>query len=146
MKVRPFACSFVVAYIVCSTICLGGEPKHSKPCGREQCCCPPPIGCCPDDYCRKPWPCIPCLSGCFECDNYCRKPFPCIPCLSGCFECDNYCRKPYPDFCWPVSRDLKCVSSCERCDDCESHTSSRKISPYDSPKNGGKRQIARHSP
>jgi len=149
MNVRPFALGFVIACIACSAMCLGGESaaksKHSQSCGRGPCCCPPPIACCPDDYCRKPWPCIPCLSECWECDNYCRKPFPCIPCLSGCFTCDDYCRKPFPDFCWPQSPNLKCVSSCERCDDCQSHTSGHKSAPYVSPKNGGKQPVARQS-
>lgn len=60
--------------------------------------------CCPDDYCRKPFPCLPCpsLRGC--CDDYCRKPMPCVPCEfpRGC--CDDYCRKPLPKLCWPVDR------------------------------------------
>jgi hypothetical protein len=59
--------------------------------------------CCPDDYCRKPLPCIPCPvpTGCV--DDYCCKPLPCIPCPvpTGCV--DDYCRKPLPHFCWPVN-------------------------------------------
>ena len=39
---------------------------------------------CPDDYCRKPFPCIPCLRPCCECDDYCRKPMPCVRCLPRC--------------------------------------------------------------
>lgn len=52
--------------------------------------------CCPDDYCRKPPPCLSpefCPKGC---DDYCRKPPPCLSpefCPRGC---DDYCRKPPP--------------------------------------------------
>ena len=57
--------------------------------------------CCPDDYCRKPLPCLPCvpLQGC--CNDYCPKPPPCVGGL--CLPCcgDDYCRKPLPQFCCP---------------------------------------------
>ena len=55
-------------------------------CDARRCCT------CPDDYCPKPLPCVPCAPrGC--CDDYCAKPLPCVPCaLRGC--CDDYCPKP----------------------------------------------------
>lgn len=58
---------------------------------------------CPDDYCRKPMPCIPCPAPCGCVDDYCPKPMPCIPCPVPCVCPDDYCRKPLPNFCWPVN-------------------------------------------
>ncbi|MFN4258685.1 MAG: hypothetical protein ACK4RK_05270 [Gemmataceae bacterium] len=53
---------------------------------------------CPDDYCRKPLPGVPCNpQGCV--DDYCRKPLPGVPCNpQGCV--DDYCRKRCP-IRWP---------------------------------------------
>ncbi len=59
---------------------------------------------CPDDYCRKPFPCLPCLRLPGLPDDYCRKPFPCIPGLGPGRCADDYCRKPVPDPCGPVLR------------------------------------------
>ena len=105
------------ALSLCSALCWGGDPatKGSWLSGLIPCCGPPSIGCCPDDYCRKPLPCVPCPSPCRLCDDYCRKPFPCIPCPVNCRTCDNYCRKPFPHFCWPVTGNLVCVPSCGNC-------------------------------
>ena len=52
--------------------------------------------CCPDDYCRKPLPCVPPnAKGCV--DDYCGKPLPCVPPnRQGCV--DDYCRKSCPIF------------------------------------------------
>src|SRR5215218_6729370 len=60
----------------------------------------PRIGCCPDDYVRKP--CINCLvvPRCGTCDDYCRKPMPCVP-LTRCGSEDDYCRKPMPTLLCP---------------------------------------------
>ena len=52
---------------------------------------------CPDDYCRKPAPCI-CEQNCYTCDDYCPKGAPC-PCPVRTFCCDDYCRKGAPDPC-----------------------------------------------
>jgi hypothetical protein len=53
-------------------------------------------GWCPDDYCRKPLPCVPPNSrGCV--DDYCRKTLPVVPCNArGCT--DDYCPKTCPLF------------------------------------------------
>lgn len=69
--------------------------------------------CCPDDYCRKPLPCIACPQLPSTCDNYCRKPLPCIqvPCLPGCP--DDYCRRPFPQLCWPANPDCHCGPDCD---------------------------------
>jgi hypothetical protein len=93
---------------------LAGDLANSKSrcCNTQRSCCPPPIAGCPDDYCRKPIPCIPCLPPSCACDDYCRKSLPCVPCLSQCGLCDDYCRKPFPNFCWPPSPGLRCVPSC----------------------------------
>jgi hypothetical protein len=49
---------------------------------------------CPDDYCKKPLPCVSCdWRG--TCDDYCKKPLPCVSC-DWCGTCDDYCRKPAP--------------------------------------------------
>src|SRR5262245_57213977 len=50
--------------------------------------------CCPDDYCRKPEPCVPppyCPHGC---DDYCEKPKPCLPLEYKPCGCDDYHPKP----------------------------------------------------
>jgi len=67
-------------------------------------CCPRALlSGCPDDYHRKPWPRIWCLS-CGQPDDYCRKPWPRIWCLS-CGQPDDYCRKPCPNPCRPLCSD-----------------------------------------
>jgi hypothetical protein len=69
----------------------------SNYCDARRCCT------CPDSYCPKPQPCVPCaLRGC--CDDYCPKPMPCTASLRYC-GCDDYCPKPscirLPP-CWPA--------------------------------------------
>src|SRR5262245_58416883 len=59
---------------------------------------------CPDDYCRKPWPRIWCLS-CGLPDDYCPKPGPRLWRLGHCNLPDDYCRKPCPNLCQPVCPD-----------------------------------------
>jgi hypothetical protein len=89
--------------------CENGSPG----CCKWQTC--PSVGCCPDDYCRKPCPLINPLSYCGGCDDYCRKPEPCIANISRCGSCDDYCRKPLPCLlCPPQSPYLQCGPS-ERC-------------------------------
>jgi hypothetical protein len=66
-------------------------------CDARRCCT------CPDDYCPKPLPCVPCAPrGCSN--DYCPKPLPCVPCAPrGC--CNDYCPKPcciYLPPCWPA--------------------------------------------
>ena len=73
--------------------------------------CPPSCYNCPDDYCRKPQPCIRPMCGCFLGDDYCRKPVPCAACpVKGCG--DDYCSKPFPR-CLPPS--LSPWNSCGEC-------------------------------
>jgi hypothetical protein len=103
---------------------LGVLSANAGECEKERCHCGSTIclpasdircqGCCPDDYCPKPLPCVPCLSCCRTCDDYCRKPMPCVPCLPCCRTCDDYCRKPLPCLCWPCNPGYKCVTSCCR--------------------------------
>ena len=75
----------------------GGE-SVAPTCEARSCCV------CPDDYCPKPLPCVPCAPR-GKCDNYCRKPLPCAPCVGGYCGPDDYCPKPcnfYLPPCWPA--------------------------------------------
>ncbi|MDZ7617351.1 MAG: hypothetical protein U1E05_10115 [Patescibacteria group bacterium] len=75
----------------------GGSELECTRCAALPCCCP-------DDYCRKPEPSVPCVRTSWCADDYCAKPMPCIPCV-GVPKCtDDYCPKPFPSFCWPVLR------------------------------------------
>lgn len=75
----------------------------------------PSIGCCPDDYVRKPCPLIQPLCYCGAVDDFCRKAAPCISNLRYCGDCDDYCRKPLPCLlCPPLSPYLQC-GSCSPC-------------------------------
>jgi hypothetical protein len=60
---------------------------------------------CPNDYCRKPCPFIPCLSPWHGPNDYCRKPCPFIPCLELWHGPNDYCRKPMPALCRPLCAD-----------------------------------------
>lgn len=56
--------------------------------------CLKPYCACPNDYCKKPLPCVgPVQTGC--CNDYCKKPLPgaCAVQL-GC--CNDYCKKSLP--------------------------------------------------
>ena len=64
---------------------------------------------CPDDYCRKPSPCM-CAPNCFLPDAYCRKPCLVLPCPEMSCCPDNYCPKPPPSPCRPMTNAwYKCV-------------------------------------
>jgi hypothetical protein len=69
---------------------------------QRQCCS------CPDDYCGKALPCVPCAPrGC--CDDYCGKALPCVPCAPrGC--CDDYQPKCGPI--WTAVGDGPCYRCC----------------------------------
>jgi hypothetical protein len=70
----------------------------------------PSIGCCADDYCRKPCPGILPISRCGTLDDYCRKPMPCVLDVLRCGSCDDYCRKMLPGLlCPPQSPGLRCT-------------------------------------
>jgi hypothetical protein len=67
------------------------------------------LGCCPDDYRRKPCPAIYPIGHCGGCNDYCRKAMPCIGDIARCGSCDDYCRKPLPTLlCPPCSPYLRC--------------------------------------
>jgi len=70
----------------------------------------PSVGCCPDDYCRKPCPILAPIARCGTPDDYCRKTAPCLlDVLRGC-GCDDYCRKTVPGLlCPPQSSYLRCA-------------------------------------
>ena len=73
----------------------------------------PSTGCCPDDYCLKPLPCVPVVR-CGGPDDYCKKPLPCVPVLR-CGGPDDYCKKPMPCLlCPPVSPYLQCAPACQK--------------------------------
>jgi hypothetical protein len=80
----------------------------------------PSVGCCPDDYCRKPLPCVPVVR-CGGPDDYCRKPLPCVP-VVRCGGPDDYCRKPLPCLlCPPWSPYLQCGPPDGSCPTCRQH-------------------------
>ncbi|MEX2173997.1 MAG: hypothetical protein WD872_06515 [Pirellulaceae bacterium] len=69
---------------------------------------------CLDDYCRKPWPCLPHAICGQCCDDYCRKPIPLLPCPAPSCCPDGYCPKPLPCPPSPLwSRWLICPPACE---------------------------------
>src|SRR5688572_30645323 len=69
----------------------------------------PSLGCCPDDYCRKPCPVLFPPALCGGPDDYCRKPFPCLGDVPRCGGPDDYCRKALPCLlCQPWSPYLRC--------------------------------------
>lgn len=63
---------------------------------------------CPDDYTRKPIPCVLKVTCCCP-DDYCVKPRPAVPCHEACCCPDDYCAKP-PPACRPWAHTFyKCV-------------------------------------
>jgi hypothetical protein len=69
----------------------------------------PSVGCCPDDYVRKPLPWLSPIACCGGPDDYCRKPFPTNLGVPTCGGPDDYCRKPLPRLlCPPWSPYLRC--------------------------------------
>jgi hypothetical protein len=106
---------------VLALTCLGAHvlaedafEKRGEGARHADCCATAP--CCPDNYCKKPLPCIPCPNWCGTADNYCKKPLPCVPCPDRCGCPDNYCKKPLPNLCltrlWQFYRCPPC--ECER--------------------------------
>jgi hypothetical protein len=96
---------------------VGADPPH--PFWRGWCAplCPS-TGCCPDDYVRKPLPCVPVIR-CGGPDDYCRKPLPCVPVIR-CGGPDDYCRKPLPCLlCPPLTPYLQCGPSDGSCSVCD---------------------------
>lgn len=73
------------------------------------CCATSP--CCPDDYCKKPMPCITRPTWCGT-DDYCKKPMPCIASPQSCGCVDDYCKKSFPNLCLPRNWQFyRCLSS-----------------------------------
>src|SRR5262245_4973331 len=100
----------LIVSLTCTGMAAADPPKWTK----ASCC--PNLGCCPDDYCKKPCPSIcpvPCCGG--PCD-YCRKPFPYIAEVGRCGGPNDYCRKPMPCLlCPPTSPYLQCGTSDTGC-------------------------------
>jgi hypothetical protein len=99
----------------CQTKGLGGCAATNGPqpapsgCGTCQDSFPLLRGC-PDDYCPKPMPGVPCIR-CGEPDDYCRKPCPHIIRLSACGGPNDYDRKPCPPPCRPMcTSNYVCIS------------------------------------
>jgi hypothetical protein len=61
----------------------------------------PDLRCYPDDYCRKPIPCLVPVSRCGGPDDYCRKPIPCLFDVPRAGLCPDYCRKAFPSLLCP---------------------------------------------
>ena len=99
-------CFFTAALV----LWIGGQVVAQGPSASVPQNGPRPTGCaaapccCPDDYCRKPLPCVPCGPLRWLCDDYCRKSLPCVPCQCLGVCPDDYCRKPCPDLCRPLDR------------------------------------------
>jgi hypothetical protein len=70
---------------------------------------------CPDNYCPKPQPCVPCAPlGC--CNDYCPKPLPCLPCPLCYCAPNDYCPKPYClnlSPCWPAWYTCGAMNCCQ---------------------------------
>jgi hypothetical protein len=67
-------------------------------CDARRCCV------CPDYYCPKPLPSVPCAP-LGNCDCYQAKPLPCPPCFLHYCAPNDYCPKPsclYLPPCWPA--------------------------------------------
>ena len=109
---------YCIGWAVCLTWAgfVAADPPMATPRPFWQCwlyrpLCPP-VGCCPDDYARKPYPSIYQVGHCGGVDDYCRKPIPSVP-LTHCGGPDDYCRKPLPTLlCPPPSPYLQC-GGCE---------------------------------
>jgi hypothetical protein len=103
--------STLLAIVVAAFGLRGVASGEGSPPGAPLCpatatgCCPRALlSGCPDDYCRKPWPRIWCLS-CGLPDAYCPKPGPWLWRLGHCNLPDDYCRKPCPNPCRPLCPD-----------------------------------------
>jgi hypothetical protein len=57
--------------------------------------CTKPCPSCPDDYCPKPLPPVPCPGWTCAPDDYCPKRLPCARPVT-CFRADDYSAKPCP--------------------------------------------------
>jgi hypothetical protein len=84
--------------------CVSKAPPSKSLCGVGNC-----LLCCPDDYIRKPTPCVASVSSCCP-DTYCPKPCLVLPCPTKCCCPDDYCPKPHPSLCHPMANAwYKCV-------------------------------------
>jgi hypothetical protein len=62
---------------------------------RDWWCCGKPCPSCPNDYCPKSLPLVPCPSRIHGPDDYCPKRLPCTRPVT-CFGADDYCPRPCP--------------------------------------------------
>jgi hypothetical protein len=84
--------------------CVVKAPSSEALCGIGRC----PL-CCPNDYIRKPAPCVSPVSSCCP-DTYCPKPCLVLPCPAKSCCRDDYCPKPLPSLCRPFTNAwYKCV-------------------------------------
>ena len=96
--------TFAVLLLSLGASVQASEPGASRWCwpwSPSYCSCPR----CPDDYCSKPMPPIPCAVHCFGPDDYCPKKLP-IVCFVKCFGVNDYCPKACPvvqPLCCPAS-------------------------------------------
>ena len=94
--------SSFAAHGTASTQCAPSENTSTTKCSCNRCC--------PDDYFRKPLPCIESFRRYESCDDYCRKTAPVIQRFPYCGTADDYCRKPFTLPCRLPRFDLlKCV-------------------------------------
>src|SRR5678815_4543351 len=79
---------FVGLAMLCfaAAVCSAAPPGSCVRC--EKCLCP-------DDYCPKPLPWVPCLCRPRCLDEYCPKPWPCPACRASNCCPDDYCSKPF---------------------------------------------------
>lgn len=88
----------LVAALALPMFAAAADIGPDAPCADARRCCV-----CPDDYCPKPLPSVPCAPlGC--CDDYCPKPLPSTAPLCYCGP-NDYCPKPcclYLPPCWPA--------------------------------------------
>ena len=111
----------VLRCIVTLALCCAASVSKNSAVAADRCvprcgCECRPLACCPDDYCRKAFPFLSCLSRCGNIDDYCKKPPPCIKCYDGCGSVDDYCRKPAPCDCRPLCFDVfRCVPTNPSC-------------------------------
>jgi len=96
----------------CAALRVSSRGPLAQAIGDQRCCaqCAAQPCWCPDDYCPKPQPCVPCPNYCVCPDTYCPKPQPCVPCPNYCVYPDTYCPKPAPNLCIPLNREFqRCV-------------------------------------
>jgi len=106
MNARTLLMVVFVAFGLLVDRCAASEPcgqagNRGDSAGRPLAGCCQVRGCgCPNDYCPKALPGIPCVPCCRLPDDYCCKALPCVPCPVACCCADDYCPKK-PPVCLP---------------------------------------------